>query len=215
MNSRWQSAAPPAVLAAEPSADDPDVRWLSYSQIAALRGISRASAERMVRKHRWRRTVNNHGVTVAAVPVDYAEPSAATPPEQAAEPPADRGVAEAFAQALAAVEAARSAEASALRERAEVAEIRADRADAALAAERQRADELRLRVEHFQAEASEALDVAERARTDARDAQEQAAAARSEALEAEGKAATAQQELDAVRAGGRLARAWRAWRRRV
>ena len=102
-----------------PSADDPDVRWLSYSQIAALRGISRASAERMVRKHRWRRTQNNHGVTVAAVPLDYAEPSAATPPEQAAAPSADRGVAEAFERALAAVEAARSAEASALRERAE------------------------------------------------------------------------------------------------
>jgi hypothetical protein len=59
LNGRWQSAEPQA----EQSADDPDVRWLSYAQIAALRSISRASAERMVRKHRWRRIVNNHGIT--------------------------------------------------------------------------------------------------------------------------------------------------------
>ena len=58
---------------------DPDVRWLSYSQIAAIRGISRPSAERIVRKHRWRRTVNNHGITVAAVPGAYAEPERTDP----------------------------------------------------------------------------------------------------------------------------------------
>ena len=44
------------------NADDGEIRWLSYSQIAAIRRISRQSAERMVRKHRWRRTVNNHGI---------------------------------------------------------------------------------------------------------------------------------------------------------
>ena len=64
------------------SADDSDIRWLSYQQIAGLRGISRASAERMVRKHRWRRTVNNHGMTVAAVPLDYAEPERSNPAER-------------------------------------------------------------------------------------------------------------------------------------
>ena len=30
-------------------------RWLTYRQIADLRGISKASAERLVRRHRWRR----------------------------------------------------------------------------------------------------------------------------------------------------------------
>jgi len=183
LNGRWQSADQSAEPTAEPSADDPDVRWLSYAQIATLRSISRASAERMVRKHRWRRTMNNHGITVAAVPLDYAEPDRAIPPEQSAEPSADHGGAAAFDRALAAITAAHSAERSVLREQAEkaearaaAAETRADRAEqqaneankradvavaladrtlAQLAETEERADALNERLETMQAETGE------------------------------------------------------------
>jgi hypothetical protein len=53
--------------------DEGAVRWLSYSEIAALRGINRTSAERVVRRAKWRRQVDNQGVTKAAVPLSYAE----------------------------------------------------------------------------------------------------------------------------------------------
>jgi hypothetical protein len=67
---------------AEGSADtDTDTRWLSYQQIAQVRGISRASAARMARLHRWPRRKNNSGVTVCAVPAEYAEPARAVPQE--------------------------------------------------------------------------------------------------------------------------------------
>src|SRR5690348_231366 len=55
---------------------EPDVRWLAYAEIAALRGISRASVERKVRRARWRRQVDDQGVTRVAVPLAYAEPAA-------------------------------------------------------------------------------------------------------------------------------------------
>ena len=43
-------------------------RWLTYRQIADLRRISKASAERLVRRHKWRRQEDNEGVTRALVP---------------------------------------------------------------------------------------------------------------------------------------------------
>jgi hypothetical protein len=53
--------------------DDPggDHRWLSYSELAEARSISRASAIRLVRKHRWPRRTNNAGVVTLAVPVAF------------------------------------------------------------------------------------------------------------------------------------------------
>src|ERR1700758_4021328 len=53
--------------------DDPggDHRWLSYSELAEARGISRASAIRLVRKHRWPRRTNNAGVVTVAIPVAF------------------------------------------------------------------------------------------------------------------------------------------------
>jgi hypothetical protein len=66
---------------------DADIRWLSYAQIAKIRGISRASAERIVRRAKWRRQVDNQGVTRAAVPLAYGEPERINPPDSQAEIP--------------------------------------------------------------------------------------------------------------------------------
>jgi ABC-type transporter Mla subunit MlaD len=48
-------------------------RWLTYRQIADLRRISKASAERLVRRHKWRRQEDNQGVTRALVPPEWAD----------------------------------------------------------------------------------------------------------------------------------------------
>jgi hypothetical protein len=93
--------------------DADTVRWLSYSQIAALRGISRTSAERMVRRAKWRRQVDNQGVTKAAVPLAYVEPVRANPPDSQADNPPDFA---AFEIALAAVREAQAGEIAALRD---------------------------------------------------------------------------------------------------
>jgi hypothetical protein len=53
--------------------DDPggDHRWPSYSELAEARSISRASAIRLVRKHRWQRRANNAGMVTVAVAVAF------------------------------------------------------------------------------------------------------------------------------------------------
>jgi hypothetical protein len=65
-----------------PEDNPPDIRWLSYQEIAVARGISRTSAERMVRRAKWRRQVDNQGVTKAAVPLSYLERDPADPPDR-------------------------------------------------------------------------------------------------------------------------------------
>jgi hypothetical protein len=51
-----------------------DVRWLSYSELGQARGISTASAIRLVFRRKWRRQDGNDGTVRVAVPVDEANP---------------------------------------------------------------------------------------------------------------------------------------------
>ncbi len=55
--------------------DAGDARWLSYDEIAALRGIDRASAIRMVRRKHWAKQDANDGTTRVASPGNSSEPS--------------------------------------------------------------------------------------------------------------------------------------------
>jgi hypothetical protein len=48
--------------------NEPDARWLSYDEIADMRGIDRASAIRMVRRKHWPKRDSNDGTTRVAVP---------------------------------------------------------------------------------------------------------------------------------------------------
>lgn len=58
-----------------------DVRRLTYAELAAVRGISRASAERLVRRKHWPRQVGNDGITRVTVPL--AEIGGAAPDNEA------------------------------------------------------------------------------------------------------------------------------------
>jgi hypothetical protein len=45
-----------------------DGRWLTYAELAELRGISKASATRMSFRHKWRRQAGNDGTVRVLVP---------------------------------------------------------------------------------------------------------------------------------------------------
>lgn len=56
---------------------------LTYAQLAEARGISKASAERLVRNRKWPRVLGNDGVAIVIVP------PARPPPDHAPDPPPD------------------------------------------------------------------------------------------------------------------------------
>jgi hypothetical protein len=58
--------------ASETAAADTGGRRMTYAELAAVRGISVASAVRLVRRKRWLRQVGNDGVVRALVPPDEA-----------------------------------------------------------------------------------------------------------------------------------------------
>jgi len=143
--------------------DDPPARWIGFAELADLRGISRASASKLVRRHGWRRQTDNQGHVLILVPVaalDRPQDSPVGRPQvasegQASDRPSDGAPLDAF---LTAIREAHAGETEALRERAEAAERRADAAEAAIATERQRANavEVDRRVAEARAEQADA-----------------------------------------------------------
>src|SRR5262249_55957671 len=76
-------------------------RRMTYAELAAVRGISRLSAQRLVRRKNWPRQVGNDGVVRVLVPLTEARKVASTrrvassgrpPPKVAAECPEIRGI---------------------------------------------------------------------------------------------------------------------------
>jgi hypothetical protein len=49
-------------------------RWLTYAELATLRGIKRVGAVRLVQRHKWRRQAGNDGLARVLVPHDALEP---------------------------------------------------------------------------------------------------------------------------------------------
>lgn len=157
------------------------IRWMTYGQIAAVRGISRDSVERTVRRKGWRRLAGNDGLVRVAVPVEWMENSQGD--NQPGNPRRDKtSIASAIAVAIDALEQAHKREIAALREQLErereradtaitlidgfrlerdSAAARADRLEQALEAERERADAVRERLDQAQAAARVAEDAAD------------------------------------------------------
>jgi hypothetical protein len=60
--------------------DDGDgVRWLSYTELAAVRGIRRDLAARLVQRRAWQRRIDSNGTVRAAVPLTFLEPVGGQP----------------------------------------------------------------------------------------------------------------------------------------
>jgi hypothetical protein len=208
---------------------DSNGRWLTYGEIAASRGTSRIAAVRLTQRHKWRRQMGNDGLARVLVPPNMLPDNVASHATgdntgNSISNVSDVGNAVSDVASntagdvtdnmalLAAIEAAHAGEVAALRERAEVAERRADAADAdrraaqaraehaeaARDAERVRADALRdrLNAQLVAAETTEAHAAALRDRLDAMQAQlVEAHAALQAAVETERRAAQAEQEI--------------------
>jgi hypothetical protein len=112
------------------SASD-SARWMTFTELAAARGISRASASRLVRRRKWRRQSDNQGNVLILVPPEDSE------------------------QADSPMDIIRSLETT-FREQIEAERSRADRAEAARDSERARADDLREHQDRLRAEVDSA-----------------------------------------------------------
>ena len=145
------------------------VRWMTYAELGAARGISTASATRLAFRRKWRRQGGNNKTARVAVPIGEAQPksdksmmSGMTSGDYISE------VVGGFAAALAALKERADAEAQALRERIEAAEAegaalrgqlqaaerRAGQVEAEAMAQQQRAELAEARLSTAEAEAA-------------------------------------------------------------
>jgi hypothetical protein len=158
-------------------------RWMSFAELSAARGISKASAIKLVRRHGWRRQRDNQGHVRALVPLTWTEREGDAEPDRGRDSTPDIGLlAGTFETALAAIEAAHARELATLKEQvagAEAARIAMQAlvqqfagqmhdADEAFKLERERAAaeivELRVDLDAANARAQEALQSAEAVR---------------------------------------------------
>jgi hypothetical protein len=204
---------------ADSQPDDEPARWMTFAELAAVRGISKDSAITLVRRHRWRRQRDNQGHVIALVPLTWTEKEnesrADNPPLSQPDGRPDTTAAEVLTGAVAALEGS----VSALRERAQAAERRAETAERradAVEAERREAITLveqtiaMLSEERGRAERVEAAIAAERQRSDS--LRERLEAAEAEAREAQQTAEELRRADEARKGSGRWARLRAAWR---
>lgn len=135
-----------------------DVRSMTYAEIAAARGISVKSAERLVRRRHWQRQLGNDGTVRVLVPPDEAQPARAhhLGGHQAGYPEAD---------ILPVVRAAVREAIQPLTEQLHAATERADHAEQRADTERTRAERAEQQVTALQYELAVAR-LAERIKTD-------------------------------------------------
>jgi hypothetical protein len=188
--------------------DEAGGTWMSKVELAAVRGISVASAYRLIRRQGWRRLPGNDGRVRAYVPADWIpEPRDRPAPSlltDRRDTPSDSDAPDTISQkdngllagALAALEMA-------LSDARQVAAEAGARADAALAL-----------ADRLGSQLADARVARDRAVESTRQAEASAERARAD----HGKALERVRELEAAdharRMKGRLARLWAAWRRR-
>jgi hypothetical protein len=157
--------------------DMSDGRWLTYAELAKLRGIDRASAFKLALRHKWRRQKSNQGQVTVLVPPDFIDQEDASPDNGH---DASHHIA-AFEAALTAIRQAHAGEVAALRSQLESATMERDMSrDASYQAEA-RVDELRGRLDRATAEANEQRIAAEAARAALEQARGEAQQAREQA----------------------------------
>jgi chromosome segregation ATPase len=202
-----------------PLESDEAGRWMTYGQLAAARRISRASAERLARREKWRRQAGNDKFARVLVPLAFIEPagnrSKDSPHEGQGEAPRDSDASVAFQAALIAVREAHAGEVAALQTRANIAESFAAELRSRLDEQTAAAAELRRELEAAKGEVEQVEQGRETAEARADelrtklDGLEAQLAAQQEAVDA----AKTLQQAEAARAGqGRLARLRAAWR---
>ena len=178
-------------------ADNDAGRWMSYAQLAEIRGISKKAAQRLTLRHQWRRQPANDGGVLIWVPDDATIRGRQTGRQN--------GVSDGPDVVALLEDANRRADEA--HKRADAALALADRLGAQLADAGGRADRAEARVAELQRD----LDAA---RVIAGAAQHDAQAARAEAQKAQDAAEELRKEKEARKARGPLRRAWDGWRGR-
>jgi hypothetical protein len=200
--------------------DTQDGKWLSYAELAAIRGINRASAVKLVQRERWRRSSGNDRARTirVLVPTDWLAPARERPVASGDAPTTSREDTRHLAATIASLTSAFDTATAALREQLA-------RAEQGRELERARADATNALVDQTMAALADAnarTDRAEAQATELRALLEQAEAAAEQARrKAVHEAREAAQALDALRAveaarlaQGLLARLRAAWRGR-
>jgi hypothetical protein len=114
-----------------------DGRWLTYAELATLRGISKASAERLVFRRHWRRQRGNDHSVRALVPLEFLSGDPSPDASGDGSPDISPDTSALLTGALSALEDA----VTGLREQLDVANARSERAEADRADERRRAEQ--------------------------------------------------------------------------
>jgi hypothetical protein len=110
--------------------NQPDARWMTFKELAAIRGISKLSAVALVRRRGWRRQRDNQGHVRALVPLIWLSGGIADQGDnQPHSPPHNDAYTEPFAAALAAIREAKDGEIATLREQLEQERARCERAE--------------------------------------------------------------------------------------
>lgn len=185
---------------ADRSMDQDDGRWLTYPELAAVRGIDKPSAIRLATRKKWRRQRDNRRVVRVLVPPEWLSRRYQSMDPPMEQPDRDMDLSSDrtdFAAALAAVEAAHAGEIAALHGQIAGLKDRAERAEGAIADAEADVRELRAHATALQVELAERQAALDRTQAEARAAQ-----GRAEALS----------KADAARkARGLLARLRAAW----
>jgi hypothetical protein len=198
-------------------------RWMSYTELAEIRGISKKAAQRLTLRHRWRRQPANDGGVLVWVPEGAATPGRQMGRQSALQTDRHDGGSDGSDIPLLLEDANKRADAalaladrmlvqlSAMTGRIEQAEHRADAAQQRADRAEARTEAAEKTAEQARAEAQEAHDAAEALRavhaTELTAAQEAARIALG-TVEALRRADTAR------KARGRLRRTWDGWRGR-
>ena len=154
-------------MRADEAVDEAGARWLTHAELAALRGISTASAIKLALRHRWRKQKDNRGTLRCLVPPEWA-----TGKDKRVDDGADAGAdtsaaINALQAAMDTLLEAKDSEIAGLKEAFEIALSAKDseivslreqfeRGMAYLDAERSRADELRGRLDDLGGKLSDA-----------------------------------------------------------
>jgi hypothetical protein len=177
-------------------------RWLTYGEIAAIRRTTRASAERLARRMKWRRQSGNDGFARVMVPAAFlaraGERAKDSPRDERGEVPPAPDV---FQAALSMLEKQLAREGA-----------RADKAEATVAELRLRNEDLTVRVDEAEERADRALIAAREAQGAAEEAERRAETETMARAEAEADAAELRRAEAVRKARGRWARLKAAWR---
>jgi septal ring factor EnvC (AmiA/AmiB activator) len=159
------------------SMDQDDGRWLTYPELAAVRGIDKPSAIRLATRKKWRRQRDNRRVVRVLVPPEWLSrryQSMDLPMEQQDRDMDLSNDRTDFAAALAAVEAAHAGEVAALHGQIAGLTDKAERAEAAIADAKSDVRELRSHAAALQVELADRQAALERTQADARAARDDA-----------------------------------------